>query len=93
MTPVLELTLVPGIADPRAIAVGRHTREPAEGGCEMALIRKSASQGNLRDLQVATTQERLRPGDADAPYIFADGAAEMAMELAADLDGMPARRT
>jgi hypothetical protein len=55
----------------------------------MALIGKAASQRNLCDLQVAAGQERLRLSNADSPHIFADRAAEMAMELAADLDGMP----
>ncbi len=35
----------------------------------------------------------MRASDADAPQIFADGATEMAMELAADLDGMPSGTT
>jgi hypothetical protein len=55
----------------------------------MALIGESASQRNLGHLQVAAAQERLGSSHADAAHIFADGAAEMAMELAADLDGMP----
>jgi len=54
----------------------------------MALIRKSASQRNLGKIEVAARQERLRLSNADSAYIFADGATEVVMELAADLDGM-----
>jgi len=42
----------------------------------------------LRDGQLRGTQKRLRTGYTDAADIFADGAAEAAMKLAADLDGM-----
>jgi hypothetical protein len=59
----------------------------------MALIGKAASQGNLYNLQVAAGQHPLRSGDADAPHIFADGAPEMVMKLAADLDGMSSGTT
>lgn len=54
----------------------------------MALIRKAARQRDLGKIEVAARQERLRLSNADSPYIFADGATEMMMELAADLDGM-----
>jgi hypothetical protein len=54
----------------------------------MTLIGKSTSQRNLCNLKIAASQERLRSSNADAPHIFADRAAEMVMELAADLDGV-----
>jgi hypothetical protein len=54
----------------------------------MALIAKSAGQRNLRNLQVATGQKRLRSSDAYAPHIFADRAAEVLVELPANLDRM-----
>ncbi len=73
----------------QAVAVRRYACQPAERGGEMALIGKSASQRNLGNLQVSAAQEGLRSRNADTPHIFADRAAEMAMELAADLDGMP----
>jgi hypothetical protein len=59
----------------------------------MALIGKSASQRNLCKLQFAAVQERLRSGNADATYIFTDGAVEMVVKLATDLDRMSANKT
>ena len=42
----------------------------------------------MRDGQLRGKQKRLRAGYTDATDVFADGAAEAAMKLAADLDGM-----
>ena len=68
--------------------MGWHTSEPAKRYCEMALIGKSASQSNLGKLQLWAGQERMRSSNANPPYIFADRAGEIAMELTADLNGM-----
>jgi hypothetical protein len=74
--------------DLQAVAVRRHTRNSTEFVGKMALIGKSASQCDLRDLQISRRQQRLRFRNADAAQVFADRAPEVAMELAADVDWM-----
>ena len=75
-----------------SVAMRRQSREAVEGGGELALVREAAGERDLRDRHLRGAQERLRAGDTNATDVFADGAAEAAMKLAADLDGMATGR-
>jgi hypothetical protein len=56
----------------------------------MALVGKSASQRNFCKAELRASQERLSAADAKPADILADCAAETAVKLPADLDGVTA---
>ncbi len=69
---------------------GRDSREPAKRFGEMALVGKSAGQRNIRETKFSGGQKRLSARDPEPADILADRAAEAAMKLPANLDGVTA---
>lgn len=92
----LQLTLVRPSREPSKCRYtpvpGRHACHPTERGGEMTLVGKAAGKRDVADPGYAVAQQLLGACHARAAHILAQRAAEMLVELAADLYRVPADR-